>query len=46
MQPQVPIDVEDDTGIWSTDGIPMLYVPRHFFNNNHVAIELVVSEVE
>lgn len=39
MKPQVPIDVEDDTGIWSTDGIPMLYVPRHFFNNNHMAIE-------
>lgn len=37
--PEVPIAVENDTGIWRTDGLPMLYVPRHFFINNHMAIE-------
>lgn len=31
--PQVPIDVDPATGIWRTDGMPMLYVPRHFLAN-------------
>jgi predicted hydrocarbon binding protein len=39
MQPQLPIDVDPDTGIWTTDALPMLYVPRHFFTNNHTAVE-------
>ena len=39
MQPQLPIDVDPQTGVWSTDNLPMLYVPRHFFANNHMAIE-------
>lgn len=39
MKPQVPIDVEESTGVWTTDGLPMLYMPRHFFVNNHAAIE-------
>lgn len=39
MNPLVPIDVHPETGIWSSDDLPMLYVPRHFFVNNHVAIE-------
>ncbi|MGF4001748.1 DUF5943 domain-containing protein, partial [Staphylococcus aureus] len=36
MQPQLPINVDPDTGVWTTDALPMLYVPRHFFTNNHV----------
>ncbi|MGQ0655490.1 MAG: DUF5943 domain-containing protein [Betaproteobacteria bacterium] len=39
MKPQVPIEVDEATGQWSVDGIPMILVPRHFFLNNHVAIE-------
>jgi predicted hydrocarbon binding protein len=39
MQPQVPIEVNRATGQWSVDGIPMILVPRHFFLNNHLAIE-------
>ena len=39
MQPQLPINVDPDTGVWTTDALPMLYVPRHFFTNNHVAVE-------
>ncbi|SEB16097.1 DUF5943 domain-containing protein [Paraburkholderia sartisoli] len=39
MQPQLPIDVDPDTGVWTTDALPMLYVPRHFFTNNHIAAE-------
>lgn len=39
MQPQLPIEVDAQTGVWQTDGLPMLYVPRHFFVNNHAAVE-------
>lgn len=39
MNPQLPIDVNEQTGVWSSDGLPMLYVPRHFFINNHLAAE-------
>lgn len=39
MAPELPIDVDSETGVWTTDALPMLYVPRHFFINNHVAIE-------
>jgi predicted hydrocarbon binding protein len=46
MKPLVPIDVDPDTGIWSSDGLPMLYVPRHFFANNHVAIERALGVAE
>lgn len=43
MQPQIPIDVDEETGVWTTDGLPMLYVPRHFFINNHVAVEAALG---
>ena len=38
-KPGVPIDVDPESGVWSTDGLPMLYVPRHFLINNHLMIE-------
>ncbi|MDO6561932.1 DUF5943 domain-containing protein [Amphritea sp. 1_MG-2023] len=37
--PEMPIVVDDETGVWTTDALPMLYVPRHFFVNNHMGIE-------
>lgn len=37
--PQVPIDVDPATGIWMTDGLPMIYMPRHFFVNYYVAMD-------
>jgi predicted hydrocarbon binding protein len=43
MKPQLPIEVDAETGVWSTDGLPMLYVPRHFFTNNHMAIEAALG---
>jgi len=43
-QPRVSIEVDDTTGVWSVDGIPMILVPRHFFVNNHIAIESAVGE--
>jgi predicted hydrocarbon binding protein len=38
-KPEVDIDVDPETGIWRTDGLPMLYLPRHFMVNNHIAVE-------
>lgn len=43
MQPVVPIDVDDTTGIWRTDGLPMVYLPRHFLVNNHLAVEAALG---
>ena len=43
MKPAVPIEVDEATGAWSVDGIPMILVPRHFFLNNHLAIEGVLG---
>lgn len=37
MKPELPIEVDPGTGVWSTDGLPMIYMPRHFFVNNHIA---------
>jgi len=37
--PEMPINVDNETGVWTTDALPMLYVPRHFFVNNHMGIE-------
>lgn len=43
MKPELPIEVDESTGIWSTDGLPMIYVPRHFFVNNHVEAEAAIG---
>jgi Domain of unknown function (DUF5943) len=42
-KPQVHIDVDDITGHWSVDALPMLLVPQHFFLNNHYAVEAVLG---
>jgi predicted hydrocarbon binding protein len=42
-QPRVPIVVDDATGVWSVDGMPMILVPWHFFMNNHLAIEAALG---
>ena len=41
--PEVPIDVDPETGIWRTDGLPMIYLPRHFLVNNHLAVEAALE---
>jgi hypothetical protein len=43
-KPAVSIEVDDATGVWRVDGIPMILVPRHFFVNNHTAIESALGE--
>ena len=42
-EPDVPIDVDQQSGVWSTDGLPMLYLPRHFFINNHLMIDAALG---
>ncbi|MEW5716880.1 DUF5943 domain-containing protein, partial [Pseudomonas sp. SB113] len=39
MRPSVDINVDEATGIWETDGLPMLYIPRHFMVNVHKEVE-------
>jgi predicted hydrocarbon binding protein len=41
---RVPIEIDPETGVWTTDGMPMLYVPRHFFLNNHLAVEQALGQ--
>jgi hypothetical protein len=41
--PEIEIDVDPNTGRWFVDGMPMILVPRHFFNNNHVALEAALG---
>ena len=43
MNPQLPISVDEQTGVWTTDGLPMIYVPRHFFVNNHSEAEQAIG---
>ena len=42
-QPQIPIDVDAQTGIWRTDGLPMMYLPRHFMVNMQQTIEAAMG---
>jgi predicted hydrocarbon binding protein len=44
VKPLVPIEVDEATGVWTVDAIPMILVPRHFFVNNHAAIEAALGE--
>ncbi len=44
LAPRLPIEIDPATGVWETDGLPMLYVPRHFFTNNHDMIEEAMDE--
>ena len=42
-KPAVSIEVDEATGAWSVDGIPMILVPRHFLVNNHAAVEAALG---
>ena len=46
MQPAVKIEVDEASGIWRTDGLPMVYVPRHFMVNMHREIEETLGRAE
>lgn len=42
-KPQVEIVVDDVTGRWSVDALPMILMPQHYYLNNHYAIEAAVG---
>ena len=42
-KPQIPLEVDDVTGWWKVDALPMILVPQHFFVNNHKAIEAAIG---
>lgn len=37
--PEIPIEVDAETGHWITDGVPMIYTPRAFLVNIQKAVE-------
>lgn len=39
MGPEIDIQVDPQTGIWTSDGLPMIYAPRHWFVGMHTRIE-------
>ncbi len=43
-KPEVPIEVDEETGRWTVDGLPMILVPQHFFLNNHFAVEEALGQ--
>lgn len=42
-KPALDIEVDQATGEWRVDGMPMILVPRHFLVNNHVAAEAAIG---
>ena len=42
-KPALDIQVDEATGEWRVDGMPMILVPRHFLVNNHVASEAAMG---
>jgi predicted hydrocarbon binding protein len=42
-KPQIDIEVDDATGRWRVDALPMILVPQHFFLNNHFAVEAALG---
>jgi predicted hydrocarbon binding protein len=42
-RPQVDIEVDEGTGRWSVDTIPMILIPQHFYLNNHLAVEAALG---
>ncbi len=42
-KPALDIEVDEASGEWRVDGMPMILVPRHFLVNNHVASEKAIG---
>lgn len=45
-RPAFEIEVDEATGEWRVEGMPMILVPRHFLVNNHVAAERAIGEAD
>jgi hypothetical protein len=41
--PRIPVDVDEITGWWTVDSLPMILVPQHFLVNNHKAVEAALG---
>ena len=37
--PDINIEIEGESGIWKTDGLPMIYAPRHWIMGIHKDVE-------
>ncbi len=42
-KPEIDVEVDEVTGWWKVDALPMILVPQHFFVNNHKAIEAALG---
>lgn len=43
MKPKINIDVDPETGVWSSDGLSMIYAPRHWIVGIHKDVETAVG---
>jgi len=41
--PPLPVEVDETTGWWQVDALPMILVPQHFLVNNHKAVEAALG---
>lgn len=42
-KPEIDVEVDEVTGWWKVDALPMILVPQHFFVNNHKAVEAALG---
>ena len=40
IAPQLPIEVDSETGVWTSDALPMLYVPVSY---THLTLPTIYS---
>ena len=45
-KPRIDIQVDESTGRWTVDSLPMILVPQHFFLNNHYVVEKALGAAE
>jgi hypothetical protein len=43
MKPNIDIVVDPDTGVWSSDGLPMIYAPRHWIVGINKEVEAALG---
>lgn len=43
MKPSIDISVDPDTGVWSSDGLPMIYAPRHWIVGINKEVEAALG---
>lgn len=43
MKPKIGIAVDPETGVWTSDGLPMIYAPRHWILGINTEVESVIG---